>query len=72
MFKDNQIRVSARLTIVKGTAHRAHGARAARSGNGLAGAMCVCVCVCIQVYVYIYMQGVMNIRPHSLRAGRMD
>ena len=54
MFKDNQIRVSARLTIVKGTAHRAHGARAARSGNGLAGAMCVCVCVCVYRYMCTY------------------
>ena len=38
MFKDSRIHASARLTIVEGTAHRAHGAWAARSGNSLAGA----------------------------------
>ncbi|EGI61418.1 hypothetical protein G5I_10327 [Acromyrmex echinatior] len=38
MGLNNRIHASARLTIVEGTAHQAHGARVARSGNGLAGA----------------------------------
>jgi len=37
-FKDRQIRASARLTIAKGTVHRAYGVRAMRSGDGLTGA----------------------------------
>jgi len=39
-FKDRQIRASARLTIAKGTVHRAYGVRAMRNGDGLTGAPC--------------------------------